>query len=82
MANPVKKGDDNPIRRSILKQHGGPGSDLVISLLIGLPLAVGAMTLLPAPFGLVAVFIELAVIALHLWEGQKMSRLKVQRERR
>ena len=72
---------ENPIRRAVVKQHGGPGSDLLIGLFVGLPFAIGALTLLPPPFGVIAVVIELAVIALLLWEGQRTARLKAERER-
>jgi hypothetical protein len=71
----------NPIRRAAFKQYGGPGSDLLITLFVGLPLAIGAMTLLPRPIGIVAVIIVLAVTALHLWEGQKTARLDAERRR-
>jgi hypothetical protein len=71
----------NSIRRAVFTQYGGPGSDLLISLFVGLPLAIGAMTLLPRPLGVVAVIIVLAVIALHVWEGQKTARLNAERQR-
>jgi len=70
----------NPIRKAAVKQYGGPGSDLLISLFVGLPLAIGAMTLFPPPFGVIAVLVELSAIALFLWEGQRTARLKAERE--
>ncbi len=66
-------------QHALLKQRGTPDHDLLLAL-FWLPFTVAAVAFLPWFVGVAAVIIQVLVIGLFAWEGQRMRTLQRKRQ--